>query len=317
MHNVGMQSLPPSTTIATRVWRGFLFLVLIAVLVVHAAAGWTFSSRIVDDAFTPPDGLAFGSATATSLPIQEVSYPSPLGPIDAWYVDGTRSQWVIHIHGKGASLEEALPAAESLARAGYNQLIIGYRNDPGQPQNPTGYYGYGLSEHEDLAAAVDWAVAEGASEIALMGYSTGGAITLSYIYKNPASPVRSLVLDSPNADMSATIDFAATRETLFAGIPVPFTVTEIAKTVAALRASINWESIDYVRRVDALSVPTLVFHGTEDATVPIETSRAIADGRPQLVELVEVEGAGHVGSREAAPVVYDQLVLDFLAAHWR
>lgn len=317
MHNVVMQTLPPRRSIATRLWRGILLVVVIAVLAVHAAAGWTFSSRIVEDGFTPPDGLAFGSATATSLPIQEVSYPSPLGPIDAWYVDGTRSQWVIHIHGKGASLEEAVPAAETLAGAGYNQLIIGYRNDPGQPQDPTGYYGYGLSEHEDLAAAVDWAVAEGASEIALMGYSTGGAITLSYIYKNPASPVRSLVLDSPNADMSATIDFAATRETLVAGIPVPFTVTEIAKTAAALRASINWESIDYVRRVDALSVPTLIFHGTADATVPIETSRALAAGRPQLVELVEVEGAGHVGSREASPVVYDQLVLDFLASHWR
>lgn len=317
MHNVVMHELAPSTSIATRVWRGVVLLVVIAVLVVHAAAGWTFSSRIVQNGFTPPDGLAFGSATATSLPIEAVSYPSPLGPIDAWYVDGTRSQWVIHIHGKGASLEEAVPAAESLAGAGYSQLIIGYRNDPGQPQDPTGYYGYGLSEHEDLAAAVDWAVAEGASEIALMGYSTGGAITLSYLYKHPESPVRSLVLDSPNADMSATIDFAATREKLFAGVPVPFTVTAIAKTLAALRASINWESIDYVRRVDGLSVPTLVFHGTEDTTVPIETSRALAVGRPQLVELVEFEGAGHVGSRDTAPSVYDQLVLDFLATHWR
>ena len=52
MHNVAMHTLPRSTSFATRVWRGFLLLVVIAVLVVHAAAGWTFASRIVEDGFT-------------------------------------------------------------------------------------------------------------------------------------------------------------------------------------------------------------------------------------------------------------------------
>src|SRR5690606_28435998 len=114
-----------------------------------------------------------------------------------------------------------------------------------------------------LAAAVEFAVAHGAREVALMGYSTGGAIALSYLYKNPTAPVRSVVLDSPNADMAATIDLAASQEELGFGLPVPFTVTELARALASLRASINWESLDYVRRLDGLSVPTLVFHGTE------------------------------------------------------
>lgn len=224
---------------------------------------------------------------------------------------------MIHIHGKGASLEEALPLAENLADAGYNQMIIGYRNDVGQPADPSGYYRYGATEHEDVAAAVEWARETGAAQVALIGYSTGGAIALSYLYKNPNAPVRSMVLDSPNADMGATVDLAASQETLLGVLPVPFTITELAKTLAALRASVNWQSIEYVRRIDGLSVPTLVFHGTEDMTVPIQTSQAMAAERPQVVELVVVEGAGHVGSLDIGSAAYDQRVLGFLADHWR
>ena len=306
-----------SRSLASRLWRAALWFVVVVVLVVHIAAGWVFSGRIIDEAFIPPDGLEFGSREATTLPIEPVQYESPVGLIDAWFIGGSRSQWVIHVHGKGASLEEALPLAEGLAEAGYPQLIIGYRNDAHQPADPSGQYGYGLTEHEDLAAAVDWAVENGAGEAAIVGYSTGGAIALSYLYKNPSAPVRSMVLDSPNADMEATIDLAASQEELGFGIPVPFTVTGVARMLASLRASINWESLDYVRRLDGLSVPALVFHGTDDATVPIETSRAMAEVKPQLIDLVEVEGAGHVGSRGVAGAAYDQRVLAFLDAYWR
>lgn len=95
------------------------------------------------------------------------------------------------------------------------------------------------------------------------------------------------------------------------------TITEIAKMLTALRISVNWESIDYLRRIDGLSVPTLVFHGLADATVPIEASRTMAGARPQLVELVEVVDADHVATRDENPAAYDQRILAFLAANWR
>ncbi len=304
-------------SLPSRIWRGLLLLLLILAVVVHAAAGWIFSDRLIDGAFAVPATAEFGDPTATTLDITEVSYPSPLGDIDAWHIAGARNQWIIHVHGKGATLEEAIPAAEALAPAGYNQLIIGYRNDPGQPSDPSGYYRYGVTEWMDLEAAVDWAVGEGATELAAFGYSTGAAIVLSYHYKNPDAPFRAFVFDSPNLDMGATVDLAASQEKLIGNIPLPFTITEIAKTLTALRISVNWESIDYLRRVDGLSVPTLVFHGTADDTVPIEVSRSLADSRPQLVDLIEVVDVGHVSSREANPAAYDQRILAFLASNWR
>jgi uncharacterized protein len=304
-------------SLPSRIWRVFALTILILAVVVHAGAGWVFSDRLIDGAFTVSPTAEFGDPAATSLTITEVTYPSPVGDIDAWYIAGARNQWVIHVHGKGATLEEALPAAEALAPAGYHQLIIGYRNDSGQPPDPSGYFQYGVTEWRDFAAAVEWAVERGATEIAAFGYSTGAAIVLSYHYKNPEAPLRAFVFDSPNVDMGATIDLAASQEKLVGNVPLPFTITEIAKTLTALRVSVNWESMDYLRRIDGLSVPTLVFHGTADVTVPIETSRAMAEARPLLVELVEVVDAEHVASRSVNSAAYDQRILAFLAANWR
>jgi fermentation-respiration switch protein FrsA (DUF1100 family) len=60
-------------------------------------------------------------------------------------------------------------------------------------------------------------------------------------------------------------------------------------------------------------MPVLVFHGTEDLTIPLETSRQLAEQRSDLVRFVAVEGAGHVESYNADPASYRLSVLDFLA----
>jgi pimeloyl-ACP methyl ester carboxylesterase len=43
----------------------------------------------------------------------------------------------------------------------------------------------------------------------------------------------------------------------------------------------------------AITVPTLIIHGTADAIVPIDESRELAARLPD-VELLEFEGTGHV-----------------------
>ncbi|MDP8958583.1 MAG: alpha/beta hydrolase, partial [Actinomycetota bacterium] len=58
--------------------------------------------------------------------------------------------------------------------------------------------------------------------------------------------------------------------------------------------------------------PILLFHGEEDETVPIETSRALEAARPQLVTYVQVEGAGHIEAWNANPVAYEASVREFV-----
>ena len=60
-------------------------------------------------------------------------------------------------------------------------------------------------------------------------------------------------------------------------------------------------------------MPVLIFHGTEDTTVPLDISRQLADARSDLVRFEVVEGAGHVESYNVDPASYRLQVLDFLA----
>jgi pimeloyl-ACP methyl ester carboxylesterase len=310
---VNERSLP------SRIWRGFLVVLAVAVLAVHALGGWYFSGEIVDRVFTPPasaseipDSWMFSTPQEAGLDVTEIQYDSPIGPMDAWVVDGTRSEWIIHVHGRSAGREEALRSMSFLDEAGYHQMAITYRNDPGQPVDASGEYRYGVTERDDLAAAVEYAREQGATDIVLYGYSTGAAISMAYAIRQPIGTVSAMIFDAPNIDLEQTVDFGASQEEL-AGLPVPFTVTAAAKFFAALRSDINWRSFDYVDRSAALSMPVLVFHGTEDLTVPLETSRQLAEARSDLVRFEVVEGAGHVQSYNADPASYRLQVLDFLA----
>jgi len=310
---VNERSLP------SRIWRGFLVVLAVAVLAAHVLGGWYFSGEIVDRVFTPPaaaseipDSWMFATPQEAGLDVTEIQYDSPIGPMDAWVVDGTRSEWIIHVHGRAAGREEALRAMVFLDEAGYHQMAITYRNDPGQPVDASGEYRYGVTERDDLAAAVEYAREQGATDIVLYGYSTGAAISMAYAIRQPIGSVSAMIFDAPNIDLEETVDFEASQEEL-AGLPLPFTVTATAKFFAALRSDINWRTFDYVDRSAALSMPVLVFHGTEDLTVPLETSRQLAEARSDLVRFEVVEGAGHVQSYNADPASYRLQVLDFLA----
>jgi pimeloyl-ACP methyl ester carboxylesterase len=75
----------------------------------------------------------------------------------------------------------------------------------------------------------------------------------------------------------------------------------------------QWEAVDAWDawdRLSAVSVPTLVLHGTGDRLVSVENGRRIAQAIPGA-ELVLLEGAGHVFHSERAEEA-DQIVLTFL-----
>jgi pimeloyl-ACP methyl ester carboxylesterase len=308
-------------SLPSRIWRGSLFALVVAVFAGHVFGGWYFSGEILDRVFTPPAAAEetpqdwlYATPEQAGLAVTEIEYESPIGPMDAWVTDGTRSEWVIHVHGKGGGPGEALRSMRFLDEAGYHQMAITYRNDPGQPTDPSGQYRFGVTEREDLAAAVEYVRSQGASDIILYGYSTGAAISMAYAIRQPIGTIANMVFDSPNLNLEETVDFGASQEDIpIAGLPVPFTVGAIAKFFTALRTDINWRSFDYLDKSEALSMPVLIFHGTDDTTVPIDTSRQLAELRSDLVRFVIVEGAGHVESYNVDPASYQLAVLDFLA----
>jgi hypothetical protein len=263
------------------------------------------------------DGSAFPTdpSVAFGLDFTEVEYQTPLGPMDAWRILAAGDTWIVHVHGLGASRTEALRLIRPLAEEGYSQLVIDYRNDEDQPADPSGYYRFGETEWEDVAAAVQMLVDEGVGRIMLVGYSTGAAHIFSYLYQGAHPEVQAVVVDSPNLDFEQTVDLGASQRSLpLIGLPIPGTLVWTAKKIASLRFDLDWDRIDYLPEADRLGVPVLVIHGTDDQTVPLASSQELVDARPDLVTISIVPGAGHVRSWNVSPVSYQQTVIDFLAA---
>ena len=262
--------------------------------------------RIDRDAFPVDPWLGHG------IEFQEVGVPAALGTFPAWLTPGESDTWAILVHGKGAERTECLRILPLFVEKGHSTLTITYRNDEGVPASPSGYYQFGADEWEDLDAAAEYALAAGASDLILVGYSMGGAIVLSFLYHSAvADRVSAVVLDSPALDFEALIDHGATRQ-IPGGEPLRSALTDLAMFVAAHRFGIDYRTMDHLERVDALSVPALLFHGSEDTRVPVWLSDRLAETRPDIVRYVSFDGAIHVGSWNHDRERYEQAVRGFL-----
>jgi len=294
------------------VFRGIFWILVGVVFFAHVFGGWAYSNRIIDEAFTPNPG-------AVELPdgdyaLSEVTYRSALGEMDAWYLPAPGTTWVIHVHGLNATPGEPESLFQTLQDAGYPQLSIAYRNDVNQPADSSGYHRYGVTEWEDIAGAVTFARDNGSREIVFAGYSTGASHVLSYVFRHNLDDIGGVIIDSGNIDLGSTIDFRGSQENLpVIPIKVPPTMAWVAKFFTSLRIDVNWKSLDYVDKAErSLRVPVLAIHGTEDQSTPLAQSIALEEANPELVDLIRVDGAGHVGSFETDFDGYTAAVLAFL-----
>jgi fermentation-respiration switch protein FrsA (DUF1100 family) len=114
-------------------------------------------------------------------------------------------------------------------------------------------------------------------------------------------------------NFSATVDDNASREPLIGPIKLPSSLTAVAKWMAERRFGVDWSALNYLATPQIFDLPTLVFHGTDDTTVPIATSEELARMKPTWVTLVTCPGANHIECWNADPAAYEQRTLDFLA----
>ncbi len=257
--------------------------------------------RLDNFAFPPDPQRAF------VLAYEETHVRTSLGAFPAWFVKGREGTWLIFVHGKGAERAESLRMLGVTSELGYPSLSITYRNDPGAPASADGRYRYGRDEWQEVEGAVRHALAQGARDVVLVGYSMGGGIVTNFLYQSPlAATVRGLVLDSPLLDLGATFRLRAQDRGL------PQFMARIGQQIARARFGVDWGELDYLRRADELRVPILLFHGAADRVVPVATSEALAAARPDLVTYVRVAGAQHVRGWNLAPQRYEEAVRAFL-----
>lgn len=242
------------------------------------------------------------------VPYSNVLYPDELGPMPAWFIPAHSNTWAIVVHGINGNLEGDLRVAASLHRDGLPALLIGYREDLGAPASPDGLHHMGLTEWRDLAAAASYALAHGAHRLVLVGASMGGAIVAQFMERSPlATHVAGIVLDAPALSWKAILAFNAKQMGLpsFLALPVEWAI--------GARIDADWNSLDALQHPSSFHVPILLFHGTQDKTVPIATSEQFANELPAWVTFYRVVGAGHVEAWNVNPALFQGRLTAFLS----
>jgi pimeloyl-ACP methyl ester carboxylesterase len=233
-------------------------IILVAVLVVGAAAGWWGQRRLIyfPDRSTPdPDPRVEDVALQTADGLRlTAALMRPTGP--------DREMAVLVLHGNAGHRGDRTPLAAALAGEGFTVLLADYRGYGGNPGSPSED---GLAA--DARAALAYLEEAGFSpaRIIYFGESLGAAVaTRLATERAPAA----LVLRSPFTDLAAV-----------AGHHYPWLPVR----------SLLRDRYPVADLVAGLDVPTTVIVGSADRIIPAAQSRAVG----AHARLVELEGAGH------------------------
>ncbi|MGA7690064.1 MAG: hypothetical protein WCA29_12640 [Jiangellales bacterium] len=243
------------------------------------------------------------------LDFTEVQIETPLGPSPAWFVPADGNTWAIYSHGRGALRQEGLRMLETSHALDMPTLMVTFRDDlVGQPED--GISNFGLTEWPDLEAAVQYALDNGAQDVVLLAGSTGGAISVSLLENSDlADSVVGMAFDAPVTSFGQTVDLNAAER----GFPAP--VVGLGKWITEQRVNIDFAATDYISSVGDLDVPTLIIHGTEDTTNPLQASEEFAAAAPEGVVTVDTfEGAEHVWSWNLSREEYETALADHLTS---
>ncbi len=238
--------------------------------------------------------------------------------------DWGSGQPVILMHGWPLSSDSWDDAAMAFVQSGFRTIAYDRRGF-GRSSQPWSGYDYNTLA-DDLAAVIEQC---GAKDAILVGFSMGGGEVARYMSRHNGRSVAKAALvasivpfmlrtaDNPDGTEQEVFDGMAQaikedRAKFFTGFfkdffgvgmmshPVSDPVLEWARSVsmqASLQATLecakSFATTDLRDDLSAFTVPTLIIHGTQDKTVPIDASaRAAAAGIPKA-SLIEYEGAPH------------------------
>lgn len=152
----------------------------------------------------------------------------------------------------------------------------------------------------------------------MFGWSMGAAIALQLSHRSDyAQLVAGLVLDSPVLDWVEVNKANCARSGLppAAGhLVIPWLTLGPLARMMGLPNAIPLRELDWARRAEEPTVPTLILHGTGDDSVPITAAEALRDRRSGIVELESFD-AGHALAWNSDPDRWRTSVSSWLSNH--
>lgn len=261
------------------------------------------------------DWDSYPSATALGAEAEDVTYDAPGGPTPATVVQpavASNGAWVVVAHGRNSSIREGLRAVPLYAERGMTTMLINYRDDLKEIGAPyeDGIGNFGYTEWEDLQAAVQYALDEGAEEIVLAGWSMGGALVASYLENGTnTDAVVATHLDSPAISFDDVTVFGAEQ----IGVPTDLLgpVIWLAQWFTEMRVDIDFEATEYKDNAATWPVPAAVTAAEMDDLVPPASIEEFAEALPDGAFLL-FDGATHTGEWNLDSATYDDFIGEWL-----
>ena len=242
----------------------------------------------------------------------------------AWKPDPHEA--VLLLHGWSGSVAPDLVDYGPFLRRTAGVLGLDFRGHGESDDGPTTF---GFLEVEDVAGALAWLGERGITRVALFGTSMGGITALASIVVlgDGSLPSADVDPDAPAHDVAAPRP--AIVATVADSVPpevtvgvanrmrVPFRGFVAARVfeAAGRRVGGDIRATEPIRVIGLTeSVPILLIHGTDDATVPLKAARRLVAAAGANVEHWEVAGAPHSAGHATAPDEYETQVEGFLRA---
>jgi fermentation-respiration switch protein FrsA (DUF1100 family) len=204
------------------------------------------------------------------LDYEDVFFSSGDHDIHGWFIHGIEQTVVIWLHGNAGNISDRVDQAAAMNdRLGVSSFLIDYRgygNSGGRPTEKGLYH--------DAAAAFRWLVEIKGIEphlIILYGHSLGSAVAVD-LALGEGKEAGSLVLES---SFTSARDMA---RMIYHGVPVDL--------LMSLR-------LDNTGRIGQVSMPVLVIHGVNDATIPFSMGKKVFDAAFEPKVFLPVAGADH------------------------
>lgn len=225
--------------------------------------------------------------------------------------------WAIMVHGMGATRAETLRALDATQALGLTSLHMSYRNDREAPASEDGRYGLGFTEWRDVEVAIDYALAHGARDVVLFGWSMGGSICMQTadLARNRRA-IRALVLDGPALDWLELIRYHTHLNKIplrIGQLGVQMITHPALSTLTGLKEPISLDQISWPHRAGDIALPTLIMHSVDDTYVPYQPSQALAELSP-LVDFVPFEKAPHTREWNVDPQLWFDTVTNWLGS---
>jgi uncharacterized protein len=198
-----------------------------------------------------------------------------------WWAPPQGRPTILFLHGNAQSVYEWALVREDLAALECGLLLIdypGYGKSSGDPEEQ-GLYASGR-------AALRWLLDERQlppGQVVVLGKSLGGGVATEIVRDRVPGGV---ILEST-----------------FRSVP---SVARRLLPMVPADAVLSEERYESLARVDALTMPLLVVHGTHDELIPFEEGQGLFDAAPEPKELYAVQGAGHNDVSMVAGAAYGE-----------